>query len=188
MRNKLFSAITLILCSLPVVANDSRTFLCIPEATTGFVFNKTEGKWEQSMFDTSDKKYLIQASTEDDKTSDSFLILVDFNDSIKKGDFVVRQFGDSEIVYWCDSDVRLSLIFDCVGMGTSSFVFNKTAGRYVRSTHGGYINSVLKFDEDKWSLDSMLKNFRNGEETAKKVADTGGNSPVIEIGQCAEIS
>lgn len=187
MRSKLLATIAPILFPLAVLADDLGTFLCIPEAATGFEFNEVTMKWEQASLDVSGVKYLIKAASDKDKDADSYLVLVTYNGSLTKGDYVVRRFGDNEISYWCDSEVSPSLEFVCEGMGRSSFVFDRTAGRYVRSSHGSYINSVVKIDEDDWTLGSMLENFRNGKETAKKVADKGGNSPVIEIGQCSEI-
>jgi len=180
MRSKLLTAIALIVVSLSVMADDGSTFLCIPEAATGFEFDEAAKKWEQANLDISGVKYQIKPTTDEDRENDDYIVFVKFNDSIKKGNYVVKRFGDTEVSYWCDSRDRGMFDIRCEGTGFALFVFDATAGRYARSYLGKYINSVLERHGD---LEAIIK----GEDTYTKVPDKGGDPPVIEIGQCSEI-
>ena len=180
MRSKLLTAIALIIVSLSVMADDGGTFLCIPEAATGFKFDEAAKKWEQANLDISGVKYLIKPTTDEDRENDEYIVFMEFNDSIKKGNYVVKRFGDTEVSYWCDSSDRGMFDIRCEGTGFALFVFDATAGRYARSYLGKYINSVL---EQHGDLEAIIK----GEDTLTKVPDRGGDPPVIEIGQCSEI-
>jgi len=63
-----YVATILIIFSMVADAEETASgdsYLCVPDKSTGFVFNKSTKLWDQTEFRLDDKKYLIKPTTED---------------------------------------------------------------------------------------------------------------------------
>ena len=102
-------------------ASGEERYLCVPDNSTGFKYNKNSKTWEQANFSTNDK-YIVTQSDD------------------KRCAFKVTRFGDTSRISCCEQGFNESGCLHCEGMIT--FYFNKKNGTYLLPHVLGYF-SVL---------------------------------------------
>lgn len=120
--------VTILLCmafSVPAAAIQTDAYICIPEKSTGFRYNKTTKTWEQVRFRITEK-YLVRR--------------------IKKNHYryragqrwVVMNFGEEYGFAWAEKDINKygMLFFD----GYNEFRFNTEDLRFLRVGKMGYLH------------------------------------------------
>ena len=98
-------------------------YLCVPDKTTGFSFNKVTKKWQYSNFE-NETKYVISKS------------------NVKDYVFQVTEVGENSPIARCESDFNNYGILFCSGY--YEFKINKKNGRYLKVYVYGYYNVVLE--------------------------------------------
>ena len=110
-------------CSLNLYAQTS--YLCIPETSAGFTFNKSQQKWVSTNFRVDGKKYLLSKS--------------------KKGDWEWKKFGQQNSLEWCDGDFDEFGYLKCQLLGT--ITINKNTLRFQNYYPIGYVNKSTTGNE-----------------------------------------
>jgi hypothetical protein len=117
----------LLLISFSTLAseNETVTYLCVSEESTGFFFK--DGKWEQANFDVSEDKFIIRPI----KKSDGFY----FKD--KENPYGVFELGNKRPSKRCKD---LGNIVCNVGIG--ELRFSPETGRFIKTYTAGYWDGI----------------------------------------------
>jgi len=135
------------------VAAQAQSYLCIAESSAGIKFDKSSKSWHPSA-DKSTTKYLITRPQPDFP--------------LPKVSWVVRAFGEDNVISWCDEDFNKVGSLYCSGFG-HEIKMNRNSNRFLLAYLDGY-----------W-LDKGdgARDFRGQVE--------GDNEPHLKIGRCSKI-
>lgn len=149
-------------------SNSGKSYICIPDKSTGFVFNEKTKSWDQTNFRVEDTKYIVRPATKDD------------SGNLSSGDkpllykYGVWELGDDSSTTYCMEGISEAGWLGCsFGM---DFNFNIHSMRFMLMFTGSYVVSNIKF---KWD--------ENDHVTSRRVADEGGDTPFIQIGKCSKL-
>ena len=143
---------------------EDKSYICVPDKSTGFKFNKPSKEWETTTFNVDDDKYLVRPTKDGDL---GFLIK-----GTKYGVWVI---GEDYAKAGCDEGFSDYLWLNCDLLG-GEFTMNAKTKRFMFVFKGGYMGATLdtkSVGDDEWELVSK--------------PDNGGDTPYIEIGKCSEI-
>lgn len=110
-------------CSCNVFAQTS--YLCVPETSAGFTFNKAQQKWISTNFRVDGKKYFLNKSTQ--------------------GKWEWKKFGETKSLERCDEDFDEFGYMKCELLHT--ITFNKTTLRFQKYYPVGYVNKSTTGNE-----------------------------------------
>lgn len=113
----------LVAFTAPVFSQTS--YLCVPETSAGFTFNKAQQKWISTNFRVEGKKYLLNKSTQ--------------------GKWEWKKFGETKSLERCDEDFDEFGYMKCELLHT--ITFNKTTLRFQKYYPVGYVNKSTTGNE-----------------------------------------
>lgn len=100
-------------------------FVCAPEHTTGFSYNKQEKAWKPTIF-KSESHLVISRPNEIEKNT---------------GVWVVKKIGSIMPNYFCKEEINDAGYLRCAGGG--EFIFNRKNLRFMSTYAVGYVNDRL---------------------------------------------
>jgi hypothetical protein len=114
--------------SLPTISFAVEAYMCLPNNTTGFQYNKILGSWKTADFKTSDK-YIVSKS------------------KLPGYAWKVTKYMKIAPMYVCEEDFNNAGYLFCEETG--EFRMNKHNLRYIRTYILGYYNLHVKDDDGK---------------------------------------
>ena len=158
---------TLFRCSLflslllvPALATpqESDSYLCIPDQSTGFSFK--DGEWQVARFNVTDEKYVLRKRKRRERHP------------IYSGSrWLIFRFGDTTPAGGCDKGFDSEGLIHCSYYLYGDFKMNRDTGRYQATYWPGYVDSQ---NADAFEVDPDKQ--RDGEDT-----------PSMTIGRCSAI-
>ena len=169
------AALILILLASLTSAQDAangNSYLCIPDRSVGFAFDKASKIWEPATFEIEARKYIVRRFKEDDLR-------------YKPGrEYGVWEFGKENSLATCDRWSGSSWWLQCDRGVIQSFLLNVKTNRFMYIFRGSYMNATYGTVNDK---DGFPIEDENGNVTYRHKEDEGGDTPLMEIGNCSKL-
>ena len=147
-------------------AKEGQSFLCIPDKSVGFKFNDRTKEWDQADFRVGDDKYIVRPTTDEDASL--FLFPV-------SKPYAVWILGEDYPDVFCNEGISE---FHWLKCGENpQFFLNTYTNRFMYIYHGSYMAATIESggrDEE-------------GNLTFVDREDTGGDTPIMEIGKCSKL-
>ena len=156
--------------SSAVSAQENEIYLCLAEKTTGFKFQETTKKWEETSF-IADSKFLIIRRA---PISDSNPLI--YGDYYIESEWVIKEFGIDNPIMACKSSLGEIVDLDCKS-GSYWMAFYKGSMKFTLFYMGSYYFS----NDDLMPPD--LGDGAIGQFTT--MAPTG--TPLVMIGTCTKL-
>jgi hypothetical protein len=154
--------------------DQSNSFLCIGEQSTGFSYDKEHHSWHATRF-RAEEKYIIRRVTKDTVGEVDNGMRIPLTSK-----WAVWPFGnDKRPLVECKNDFDENGVLSCED-GIPGFQFSKKNGRFIVGTIYGYVINGFSLS---FSIDADNK------MNAKSIANEadGSTTPYVEIGTCSAI-
>jgi hypothetical protein len=115
------------------VAVADEQYLCVPDQTTGFAFDKRAG-WQGQNLNASDTKYLVRRSKPDDPNP-------------ANAKWLVFELGQKAAFAECSRDFSSTGSLSCSGFGVYEWRLNKNNMRFLLAYLAGYTNGADNNDD-----------------------------------------